>query len=209
MEGADRMYYKQIIIVNKELNMSKGKMAAQVSHASMAFLTRMIQKNAKIVRENQYPVWMVDHFSGKKKDQMYRRGDLNQWAKEARERGEDFFYARPVNADNPYGPLELCEENHHYNVSLDIDKDLFEQWMGGIFTKVILEAKNEAQMIKIVEKAKNAGMIENVDFFCIRDACLTELTPDETGTRWTCIGFKPMDAERIDPITKRLQLFKE
>ena len=55
MEGADRMYYKQIIIVNKELNMSKGKMAAQVSHASMAFLTRMIQKNAKIVKENQYP----------------------------------------------------------------------------------------------------------------------------------------------------------
>ena len=52
-------------------------------------------------------------------------------------------------------------------------------------------------------------MIENIDFFCIRDACLTELTPDETGTRWTCIGFKPMDAERIDPITKRLQLFKE
>ena len=92
---------------------------------------------------------------------------------------------------------------------MDIDKDLFEQWMGGIFTKVILEAKNEAQMIKIVEKAKSAGMIENVDFFCIRDAWLTELTPDETGTRWTCIGFKPMDAERIDPINNRLQLFKD
>ena len=36
------MYYKQIIVVNKELNMSKGKMAAQVSHASMAFLSSWI-----------------------------------------------------------------------------------------------------------------------------------------------------------------------
>ena len=52
-------------------------------------------------------------------------------------------------------------------------------------------------------------MIEDIDFFCIRDNCLTELTPDETGTRWTCIGFKPMDSEKIDKVTKKLQLFKE
>lgn len=34
---------KQIIIVRKDLNMSKGKMAAQVAHASMAFLTNAIK----------------------------------------------------------------------------------------------------------------------------------------------------------------------
>ena len=31
--------YKQIIIARKDLDMSSGKLAAQVSHASMAFLT--------------------------------------------------------------------------------------------------------------------------------------------------------------------------
>lgn len=208
------MYYKQIIIVNKELNMSKGKMAAQVSHASMAFLSTMIQRNSKKVLENWHPAWeyaLLDFKTGTrvKRPQRYRRDDLDTWAKEAREKGETGFYARPVDPTDPYGELELCDKNHHYTVTLDIDKDLYEQWMGGLFTKVILEAKNENQMQKIVDKAKEAGMIENEDYFCIRDACLTELTPDETGTRWTCIGFKPMDASVIDPITKRLQLFKE
>lgn len=34
---------KQIIIVRKDLNMSKGKMSAQVAHASMAFLTNALK----------------------------------------------------------------------------------------------------------------------------------------------------------------------
>ena len=213
MKGEIVLYYKQIIVVNKELNMSKGKMAAQVSHASMAFLTKMIQKNTKEIFENQYPAWKYiwnnDFTDIIKRPQMYRRDDLHTWAKEARDRGEDYFYARPIDPNNKYGKLELCEPISHYETSFQIDKDLYEQWMGGLFTKVILEAKNENQMNKIIEKAKEANMIENEDFFCIRDACLTELTPDETGTRWTCIGFKPMDASVIDPVTKRLQLFKE
>lgn len=203
------MYYKQIVIVNKELNMSKGKMAAQVSHASMAFFTQMIQTNTSKIIDHAYPAWAIDRKTGKKEPQRYRRGDLDNWALEARVRGDAYFYARPVDPNNPYGALELCEPNHHYRTEMNIDKDLYEQWMGGLFTKVILSVKNENQMIKIVEKAKEEGLIEGEDFFCIRDACLTELTPDETGTRWTCIGFKPMDAEKIDPITKKLQLFKE
>ena len=40
---------KQIIIVRKDLNMSKGKMAAQVAHASMAFLTNQLRENSKKV----------------------------------------------------------------------------------------------------------------------------------------------------------------
>lgn len=38
--------YKQIIIARKDLNMSLGKLAAQVSHGSMAFLTNMIRKKS-------------------------------------------------------------------------------------------------------------------------------------------------------------------
>ena len=37
--------YKQVVIARKDLNMSPGKLAAQVSHGSMAFLTWMIRNN--------------------------------------------------------------------------------------------------------------------------------------------------------------------
>lgn len=40
--------YKQIIIVRKDLNMSPGKLVAQVSHGSMAFLTWFIRNNADL-----------------------------------------------------------------------------------------------------------------------------------------------------------------
>lgn len=36
------MGIKQVIVVRKDLNMRKGKIAAQVAHASMAFLTQQI-----------------------------------------------------------------------------------------------------------------------------------------------------------------------
>ena len=39
---------KQLIIARRDLNMSPGKLAAQVSHASMAFLTRAIQDAAEL-----------------------------------------------------------------------------------------------------------------------------------------------------------------
>lgn len=44
--------YKQLIIARKDLNMSPGKLAAQVSHASIAFLLEKILWGSKeVVRE--------------------------------------------------------------------------------------------------------------------------------------------------------------
>lgn len=200
------MPIKQVIVVNKELSMSFGKFGAQISHASMAFLTTMIQNGTHKVLTNGikcYPAKLADG-----KMQLYKRNDLYQWSKQAYEEGKECFYARPVDPNNPCGQLMLCEPEYSYESTIQMDKALYEDWIGGIFTKVILEAKNENKMVQVVEKAKEIGLVEGRDFFCIRDACLTELTPDETGTRWTCIGFRPMESEIIDQVTKRLQLYK-
>ena len=147
--------YKQIIIARKDLNMSAGKLAAQVSHASMAFLTNTIRRD-----------WSMNI--------TYFKGD---------------------------------EYKTYYSVELTFDKDLFEQWIIGEFTKCVLKAKNKSQLLKAKTLAEEMGMTENEDFFCIYDNCHTELTPEDNGRTLTCIGFKPMDSEVIDKIGKKYQLY--
>lgn len=203
--------YKQIIIARKDLNMSAGKLAAQVSHASMAFLTVEIKSKAKLqIKESKHPAWL----SHKDKDgnmikrsHPYQRLDLSNWAKDAFDRGEDYFYTRPENPDNPYGKLMLCEPTYYYNVNLDIDKDLYEKWIGGSFTKCVLQAKNRNQLLKAKTMAEELGMKDGQDFFLIRDNCYTELAPEEDGRTLTCIGFRPMDEEVIDKIGKKYHLY--
>ena len=140
--------YKQIIIVRKDLNMSHGKMAAQVAHASMSFLS-----------------WFI-------RDNVDEDGHIDAW----------------------------------------FDKDILNYWLNGIFTKVVLQAKNKGQLEKAVALANEIGMVENFDYFLIRDNCLTELEPEEideygVGRTLTCIGFRPMDSEVIDKVAKKFHTY--
>jgi PTH2 family peptidyl-tRNA hydrolase len=146
---------RQVIIARKDLNMSPGKLAAQVAHASWAFLSNGIR---------QCTPTSFDH------------------------------------SDNKY----------HYELKLD--KDIAEDWFGGIFTKTICEAKNKNQLLKAKEIAEELGMVEGKDFFLIMDACNTELTPEEVdengvGRTLTCIGFKPLQDEIAWKISKQFQLY--
>lgn len=97
--------------------------------------------------------------------------------------------------------------------SVFVDKDCFDEWINGIFTKVVLGAKNKNQLLKAKDRAEELGMIEGKDFFLIKDCCLTELEPEEidengVGRTLTCIGFAPMKSEIIDQISKKYQLYK-
>lgn len=135
--------YKQIIIVRKDLKMSPGKTAAQVSHASSMFMMNWFKKNCCFG---------------------YAEGKVNE--------------------------------------------NIISKWMEGEYTKCILEAKNKSQLLKAMIAAESAGMKENEDFFLVYDNCHTELEPEEDGRTLTCIGFLPMDSEKINTITKRYQLYK-
>lgn len=149
--------YKQIIIARKDLNMSHGKLAAQVSHGSMAFLTWMI-------RNNSLP-YCEEH------------------------------------------TLALLDKSIFYKAFLNIDKELYEQWINGEFTKCVLQAKNKNQLLKAKTMAEKLGMKEGEDFWLIRDNCHTELEPEEDGRTLTVIGFKPMDSEIIDKIGRKYHLY--
>ncbi len=145
---------RQLIIARKDLNMSPGKLAAQVAHASLAFLSQKIRNNGKQLL---------------------------------------------LNTD--------------YLVPITIQKHIYEDWFCGIFTKTICEAKNKNQLLKAKTIAEELGMIEGEDFFLIKDACNTELMPEEVdengiGRTLTCIGFRPLDDETAWKISKKFQLYK-
>ena len=143
---------RQIIIARKDLNMHPGKLAAQVAHASLAFLSNKIRY----------------------------KGQLDG----------DFV-----------------------NVYLSIPKDVYDEWFCGVFTKTICEAKNRNQLMKAVTIAEELGLQEGKDFFLIKEACFTDLEPEEIdengqGRILTCIGFRPLDDETAWKISKKFQLYK-
>ena len=144
---------RQLIIARKDLHMSPGKLAAQVAHASMAFISYRIRKNT------------------------------------------------------------MQQYDYSWNCEFEINDKDWEDWWNGIFTKTICEAKNKNQLLKAKELAEELGMVEGKDFFLIKDACNTELTPEEVdengvGRTLTCIGFKPLDDETAWKISKKFQLYK-
>lgn len=151
---------RQLIIARKDLQMSPGKLAAQVSHASMAWLTNLMRHNA----EPQF-------------------SDLNDL------------------------------DTKYYRVSFDIDTDTFEQWLDGSFTKTVCEAKNLNGIFKAQRIAEELGLKEGIDYFVIKDNCLTELTPEEidedgVGRTTTCIGFRPLPNEIAHAISRKFQLYR-
>ena len=192
--------YKQVIIARKDLGMSPGKLAAQVSHASMAFLTKDIRQHSYVVPDfSEACTYRVDG-----SPVVYQNATLNQMAKEARERGDKFFRYKFVDDE-----VVSCEDTFHIESILSFSIDLWNEWICGAFTKVILEAKNRNQLEKACSIAENLGLVENTDYFMIRDNCHTELEPeDEDGRTLTCVGFRPMDSVVIDQIGRKFQLWK-
>ena len=150
---------RQLIIARKDLNMSAGKLAAQVSHASMAFLTATLRD-----------------------------------AKDDKNRIKRI-------------------ENGDYVFEIKMDAETYNNWICGIFTKTICEARNKNQLLKAKKMAEELGMEEGKDFFLVKDNCLTELEPEEVdendvGRTLTCIGFRPLPDDVAHEISKKFQLYR-
>ncbi len=98
-------------------------------------------------------------------------------------------------------------------VSVMLPTSVYDDWICGIFTKTVCEAKNYNHLMKAVAMAQELGLIEGKDFFLIKDSCLTELTPEEVnengvGRTLTCVGFRPLNDDIAHLISKKFQLYK-
>ena len=114
------------------------------------------------------------------------------------------------------GGLKEDRELLYYDEENDncyyLDKDMFEQWIDGPFTKTVCQAKNKNQLMKAVTIAEELGLKEGEDFFLIKDNCLTDLEPEEiddagVGRTLTCIGFRPLPDETAHAISKKFHLY--
>ena len=100
------------------------------------------------------------------------------------------------------------EGDNKYTYTVEIERDIVEQWLSGIFTKTVCEAKNKSHLLKAVTLAEEQGLQEGTDFFLIKDSCLTELEPEEEdGTTLTCVGFKPLPDEIAHAISRKYHLY--
>lgn len=199
---------RQLIIVRKDLDMSPGKLASQVSHASMAFLTTMICENTR--KHSKTRLRAIDDEG---KPMLYMRPDLSRIAQECFERGEPYFYVKAKYESEPYGELILCENEPEYCTHFLWDTELYEQWIAGKFTKTVCVAKNKNQLLEVIDKATELGLKEGRDYFLIKDACLTTLEPEEidendNGYTLTCIGFKPLPDDVAHELSRKYQLYR-
>lgn len=97
--------------------------------------------------------------------------------------------------------------NNNQKLEMTADE---QTWMNGAFVKILLKAKNLNALQKAVLLAEQQGMKENIDFFCIRDNCATELFPDDSqDTAFVAIGFRPMEELKIRPVTSKFQCYRD
>jgi len=201
--------YKQLIIARKDLDMTPGKLAAQVSHASMAFLTNMIKKKAHpVICKNCNKIYCKDNVG---RPILYRHPQLFELAKKGYEKGKDFIWVKQSAKD---GIIEISQEEAQcgYEALIDFDEYLYNNWIMGSFTKVVCGARNLHQLMRVTEVAANLGLKEGIDYFIIKDNCLTELEPEEVdengiGKTTTCIGFIPLPADIAAQLSKKYQLY--
>ena len=148
---------RRLFIMRKDLQMSPGKLAAQVAHCAEAYWTRAFDEGARAFDEG----WLVK-----------------------------------VDGD------KIVSE-------VSIPADVYFNYVRGSFVKTICEARNKNHLLKAVDKAKELGMVEDIDFGIIRDNCLTELEPEEEdGRTITGVWFKPLPDDVAHDISKKYQLYR-
>jgi hypothetical protein len=125
------------------------------------------------------------------------------------------FWTRLIqhNLETISGP----EGNMYRLNSVFLDSDIVEQYICGIFTKTICEAKNKNQLMKVIDLinehnnqvSNDQKLVENIDYGFINDKCLTELTPEnEDKTTTVGIWFKPLSDDIAHKFSKKFKLYR-
>ena len=130
---------KMILVVRKDLNMRKGKIASQTAHAALKVILDLGRYEPVYQSDDSTLVIPIEHGTALK------------------------------------------------------------DWLTGEFTKICVSVNSEAELLRIYEASKKAGLMCSL----IQDAGHTEFAGVPT---YTCCAVGPNWSDEIDPITKDLSL---
>ena len=92
----------------------------------------------------------------------------------------------------------------------DIPADVWDDYVNGIFTKTICEARNLNNLMKTKAIAEELGLKERSDYGFINDKCLTELkSENEDGTTTVGMWFAPLADDTAHQISKKFPLYRD
>ena len=191
------MSMRRVVIIRKDLHLKPGKLMAMSMHLAEAFWTNFLK--AGLVKDMEWATLPVEIPGDPNYWMLYRHPAVYAAAKAAHERGEKTFKYKEEFSE-PY-----------YLLTQKIDKDIWDEYVNGIFTKTICEARNldnmKSRALPVIEEL---GLVEGLDWGYINDKCLTDLTPEnEDGTTTIGMWFKPLKDEDAFKISKKFKLYRD
>lgn len=189
---------RRVFVIRKDLHLKPGKLAAMVGHCCEAYWTNLLK--AGLVEDNEFMTLPAEkvYGNGKVGPALYKHPLLYKLSKEAFDRGEKTF-------------TTLAEDSRKtVSIQLEIPKDIWTEYVNGIFTKTVCECRNKNQLQKAKAIADELGLVEFLDYGYINDSCLTELKPENPdGTCTIGMWFKPLPDEIAHKISKKFQLYRD
>ena len=188
---------RRVFIIRKDLHLKPGKLATMVSHCAEAYWTILLKSSPCV--DNEFDTLLSEDPWRPGQPAVYKHPDVCRKAKKAFKAGEKYFKVKKQFPKNTV------------SVTVEIPKDIWNDYVNSIFTKTICEAKNIDNMRKrALPVIKELGFKEGIDYGYINDSCKTDLTPENPDDTCTVgMWFKPMEDEVAHKISKKFQLYRE
>lgn len=187
---------RRLFIIRKDLKLKPGKLAAMIAHCAEAYWTNVMKASGVV--DNEFQELPAEDPFQPGQQMLYRHPALYAKAKEAFEKGEKTF------------TTEREQPKKTVSVTVEIPKDIWNDYVNGIFTKTICEARNLNKLNQAAEAARGLGLSEGTDFGYIRDCCKTDLTPENPdGTTTVGIWFRPLPDDIAHNISRKYPLYRD
>lgn len=187
---------RRVFIIRKDLHLKPGKLAAMVGHCCEAYWTNLMKSGGII--DNEFMVLPAINPMDSTQHYYYKQPNLNALSEQAFKDGQTSFTCL---TENPRKTM---------TISIVVPKEIWNDYVNGIFTKTICEARNINQLKKAEDIAKELKLVKDVDYGYINDKCLTDLVPENPdGTCTVGIWFKPLLDDIAHQISKKFPLYKD